>query len=79
VWTKFIEPRQRKKTLDKVEALTSAGESVPPALKQKIEQWHAKIAEGPSDEARLIRLAEALKGVDPSETLPDSPRDIDPV
>ena len=78
VWTKFIEPRQRKKVLDKVEALTLAGEPVPPALKQKIEQWHAKIAKGPSDEARLIRLAEALKGVDPTETPPDSPRDIDP-
>lgn len=61
LWTKFIEPRQRRKLLTTVDQLQNAGQTVPATLQHKIENLAEKVTQDQRDKERITQLAKAFQ------------------
>lgn len=61
LWTKFIEPRQRRKVLDTIDQLEQNSQAVPAAVQEKVESLSEKITQDQRDKERIKQLAEARK------------------
>lgn len=78
LWTKFIEPRQRRKLLATIDQLETTGQAVPLALQHKIENLAEKVSQDQRDKERITQLAKAFKNARAAQPEPPMDPAVDP-